>query len=250
MLKDSLRFGSDGKPLTPYKIHLHCLSQIGIQNSMLAILFIIKHIIYKIARICMRSKWEETFIEWNSLVEQRTSLVNEMNVSVIQNKLSPSICRRSPFSKPPWRHRCSYTRGSSLWGDMCRFSLSIDPDMTPDDPRWIGAWWLGSLVLAVVIFFSSLPLTLFPRNLQTDEAVARHRRSRHISVRSQGGSTLLVSQSTTAELPISPIWWEISRIFTESRKSLLNLQNKNADLPMKFENRKLDSRSIHLTGWS
>ncbi|KAI0224500.1 Solute carrier organic anion transporter family member 74D [Lamellibrachia satsuma] len=60
------------------------------------------------------------------------------------------------------------------------------PDITPDDRQWLGAWWLGSLVLAVIIFFGSLPLMLFPRNLQTEVDVARHRRSRHVSLRSEG----------------------------------------------------------------
>ncbi|OCT89765.1 solute carrier organic anion transporter family member 3A1 [Xenopus laevis] len=38
-------------------------------------------------------------------------------------------------------------------------------DITPEDPRWIGAWWAGFLLCGVLLFFSSLPMFGFPQSL-------------------------------------------------------------------------------------
>ncbi|KAI1235203.1 hypothetical protein IHE44_0002840 [Lamprotornis superbus] len=38
-------------------------------------------------------------------------------------------------------------------------------DITPDDPRWIGAWWGGFLLCGALLFFSSLPMFGFPQSL-------------------------------------------------------------------------------------
>ncbi|XP_025033239.1 solute carrier organic anion transporter family member 3A1 isoform X3 [Python bivittatus] len=38
-------------------------------------------------------------------------------------------------------------------------------DITPDDPRWIGAWWAGFLLCGALLFFSSLPMFGFPQSL-------------------------------------------------------------------------------------
>ncbi|KAI1305992.1 Solute carrier organic anion transporter family member 3A1 [Halotydeus destructor] len=42
------------------------------------------------------------------------------------------------------------------------------PNFGPSDPRWIGAWWLGYLVIGSLIFVSALPLFLFPVDLQPE----------------------------------------------------------------------------------
>ena len=34
------------------------------------------------------------------------------------------------------------------------------------DPRWIGAWWLGSLILAFLISVFAMVVGSFPRNLK------------------------------------------------------------------------------------
>ncbi|XP_043934304.1 solute carrier organic anion transporter family member 3A1 [Protopterus annectens] len=38
-------------------------------------------------------------------------------------------------------------------------------DITPDDPRWIGAWWGGFLLCGALLFFSSLFMFGFPQSL-------------------------------------------------------------------------------------
>ncbi|KAG8199391.1 hypothetical protein JTE90_000260 [Oedothorax gibbosus] len=44
-----------------------------------------------------------------------------------------------------------------------------DPMMNPgfdnSDPKWVGAWWIGFLVLGLAIFLVSFPLALFPKHL-------------------------------------------------------------------------------------
>ncbi|GIY61148.1 solute carrier organic anion transporter family member, partial [Caerostris extrusa] len=39
----------------------------------------------------------------------------------------------------------------------------FDPGYGTKDPRWIGAWWLGFIILGVAIFIFSVPMILFPK---------------------------------------------------------------------------------------
>ncbi|GBL94501.1 Solute carrier organic anion transporter family member 1B2 [Araneus ventricosus] len=40
-----------------------------------------------------------------------------------------------------------------------------DPGYGPEDPRWIGAWWLGFLVQGLILLVCTIPLALFPKRL-------------------------------------------------------------------------------------
>ncbi|CAH1797236.1 unnamed protein product [Owenia fusiformis] len=40
-------------------------------------------------------------------------------------------------------------------------------DMTPQDPRWIGAWWLGFPVIAVLTTLNGIPMLFFPKTFKT-----------------------------------------------------------------------------------
>ncbi len=40
-----------------------------------------------------------------------------------------------------------------------------DTLMTPEDPRWIGAWWLGFLVFGAIAIVLATPMMCFPRRL-------------------------------------------------------------------------------------
>jgi len=54
--------------------------------------------------------------------------------------------------------------------------LYIEPTLEPligqEDPRWLGAWWLGWLVLAAITLVSAILLFMFPKQLPS----ARKRR--------------------------------------------------------------------------
>ncbi|GBL94497.1 Solute carrier organic anion transporter family member 5A1 [Araneus ventricosus] len=74
--------------------------------------------------------------------------------------------------------KCFYIAGTlfalRLLGPTLGFLLSslclnyyedpfYDPGYGTKDPRWIGAWWLGFIILGVAIFIFSLPMILFPK---------------------------------------------------------------------------------------
>ncbi|XP_061770085.1 solute carrier organic anion transporter family member 1C1-like [Nerophis ophidion] len=42
-------------------------------------------------------------------------------------------------------------------------------NISPNDARWVGAWWMGMLVSAGLLFISSLPFWFFPRSLASPE---------------------------------------------------------------------------------
>ncbi|KAH8269635.1 hypothetical protein KR018_010959 [Drosophila ironensis] len=42
---------------------------------------------------------------------------------------------------------------------------SLEPLISREDPRWLGAWWLGWIILAVITLLSSILLFMFPKEL-------------------------------------------------------------------------------------
>ncbi len=48
--------------------------------------------------------------------------------------------------------------------DLCSL-LTATLDITPDDPRWIGAWWGGFIICGLFLFLSSLFMFGFPQSL-------------------------------------------------------------------------------------
>ncbi|XP_061182972.1 solute carrier organic anion transporter family member 2A1-like [Saccostrea echinata] len=54
-----------------------------------------------------------------------------------------------------------------LGGYFSRLYVTLEVvDMEPQDPRWIGAWWLGFLVFGTVSILLASPLVLFPKYLK------------------------------------------------------------------------------------
>lgn len=48
-------------------------------------------------------------------------------------------------------------------------SLYIDPSLHPviekDDPRWLGAWWLGWIILGAAMGTFAFLMAMFPKDL-------------------------------------------------------------------------------------
>ncbi|XP_053378274.1 solute carrier organic anion transporter family member 4A1-like [Mercenaria mercenaria] len=45
------------------------------------------------------------------------------------------------------------------------FNTVDNVDLTPVDPRWVGAWWVGFIITAVFFFIFTVPLAGYPKNL-------------------------------------------------------------------------------------
>ncbi|KAL5284831.1 hypothetical protein ACFFRR_006883 [Megaselia abdita] len=46
----------------------------------------------------------------------------------------------------------------------------LTPLITNEDPRWIGAWWLGWIVIALILIIPSIAISCFPRELPAKAA--------------------------------------------------------------------------------
>lgn len=82
---------------------------------------------------------------------------------------------------------------SAFYVDYNRIPSDEIPDIPLEDPRWIGAWWLGLVVCFVGLVTVGIPMYFYPRSmvawLQNDETIEeageKRRRSRQ---RSRGNS--------------------------------------------------------------
>lgn len=43
--------------------------------------------------------------------------------------------------------------------------LGTDPNMRSDNPRWVGAWWLGLVGISATLLLASVPMFAFPKRL-------------------------------------------------------------------------------------
>lgn len=62
-----------------------------------------------------------------------------------------------------------------ILGSLCTLlyvDLSVDPQITPKDPRWVGAWWLGLVCISALLMLASLAMFAFPKRLSTCRIVA------------------------------------------------------------------------------
>lgn len=55
-----------------------------------------------------------------------------------------------------------------ILGSLCTMiyaDLSANPQITPTDPRWVGAWWLGLVLIAAMLMLVSIGMFAFPTRL-------------------------------------------------------------------------------------
>lgn len=87
---------------------------------------------------------------------------------------------------------------------------NLTPTITQNDPRWLGAWWLGWIFLAAVLGLFSFLISLFPKSLPR----AAVRRQIRIERLKRGWS---VEEAEKTEPPAS-----ISDMFVTFKKLLMN----------------------------
>ncbi|CAG2059222.1 unnamed protein product, partial [Timema podura] len=51
--------------------------------------------------------------------------------------------------------------------------LSVTPVIDMKDPRWIGAWWLGWMILGFIILIISIVMSMFPKEIVTKKGKKR-----------------------------------------------------------------------------
>lgn len=59
-------------------------------------------------------------------------------------------------------------------GSLCTslyVDLSVDPKIDTTDPRWVGAWWLGLVLIAGLLMLASLAMFAFPKRLSSAKPV-------------------------------------------------------------------------------
>ncbi|XP_078052369.1 organic anion transporting polypeptide 74D [Augochlora pura] len=55
-----------------------------------------------------------------------------------------------------------------ILGSLCTMiyaDMSVNPQITPTDPRWVGAWWLGLVLISAMLMLVSIGMFAFPTRL-------------------------------------------------------------------------------------
>ncbi|XP_022240822.1 solute carrier organic anion transporter family member 3A1-like isoform X2 [Limulus polyphemus] len=55
--------------------------------------------------------------------------------------------------------------GSFCIGFYVNFPFETSNNLTPNDPQWVGAWWLGLCMVGATLFLTVFPMASFPRKL-------------------------------------------------------------------------------------
>nr|XP_032824523.1 solute carrier organic anion transporter family member 3A1 [Petromyzon marinus] len=127
-------------------------------------------------RMCVTSDPESTDFLYLLLIGAQMLLgvgatpVQPLGVSYIDDHVSKrdsSVYIGIVFTTLVFGPACGFMLGSvftRIYVDAIFINTS-KLDLTPEDPRWIGAWWAGFLLCAVFLFVSSLFMFGFPRSL-------------------------------------------------------------------------------------
>lgn len=67
---------------------------------------------------------------------------------------------------------CGFLLGGfllSFYVDSLIYGGTMDSDMTPVHPRWVGAWWGGFLIIGTLLLLISIPFFAFPKSLKWEK---------------------------------------------------------------------------------
>ncbi|KAL0124702.1 hypothetical protein PUN28_006509 [Cardiocondyla obscurior] len=73
-----------------------------------------------------------------------------------------------------------------ILGSLCTMvyaDLSRNPQITPSDPRWVGAWWLGLVLISAMLMIVSIGMFAFPTRLPASRTPPRRTDSQKPSLR-------------------------------------------------------------------
>ncbi|XP_077272663.1 organic anion transporting polypeptide 74D [Temnothorax americanus] len=73
-----------------------------------------------------------------------------------------------------------------ILGSLCTMvyaDLSRNPQITPSDPRWVGAWWLGLVLISAMLIIVSIGMFAFPTRLPASRTPPRRADSQKPSLR-------------------------------------------------------------------
>ena len=71
-----------------------------------------------------------------------------------------------------------------ILGSLCTrlyVDLSAEPQITPDNPRWVGAWWLGLVLISSLLVLASLAMFSFPKRLSSCRPLPTTKKPRETS---------------------------------------------------------------------
>ncbi|KAL1493133.1 hypothetical protein ABEB36_011253 [Hypothenemus hampei] len=73
-------------------------------------------------------------------------------------------------------------------GSLCTSvyaDLSVDPKIDSSDPRWVGAWWLGLVIISGLLMLASIAMFAFPKQLPHVKLLHRPRKINSVNDRKQ-----------------------------------------------------------------
>ncbi|CAL7939812.1 organic anion transporting polypeptide 74D [Xylocopa sonorina] len=73
-----------------------------------------------------------------------------------------------------------------ILGSLCTMiyaDLSANPQITPTDPRWVGAWWLGLVLISAMLMLVSIGMFAFPTRLPTSRTPPKRADAKKPSLR-------------------------------------------------------------------
>ncbi|KAK3766324.1 hypothetical protein RRG08_044515 [Elysia crispata] len=86
----------------------------------------------------------------------------------------------------------------ALGGVFSRIFVTLEETtLTPQHPRWIGAWWLGYITCGIIALLAAMPLMLFPRRLPPRQR--RHSNKDKQTAVEEGGEKTLTTDLVLPE---------------------------------------------------
>lgn len=111
----------------------------------------------------------------------------------------------------------------SLLSLCTNFLSAYSVTLTPDSPRWVGAWWIGFLISATLAFLVALPIAGFPKSLPGSEQYKAEREKEVYSKKGRKPEYQEVTSETETAISYKQILKSIKILVTNPTFMFLNL---------------------------